>query len=384
MGSMATTTKKRRSKGSGTITKLPSGRYRARVRIDGRLHPAPTTFETKMDASAWLKAQSDDILAGTWQPPVKAAKTPAAVPTLSDYAMQWLAQRDLKPRSRADYESLLQVHVLPPLGDERLDALKPATIRAWYAELAPGRPTTRGHAYGLLRTILGTAVEDDILPSNPCRIRGGGSTKRDSTTTIATVDEISTIADAMPDRLRAMIWLAAWCGLRFGEVTELRRGDIDLDGQVVRVRRGVVRVKGKTIVDTPKSAAGIRDVAIPPHVVPLIADHLEQHVGPEPGALLFPSDSGEHLPQSTFAGWFYPARDKAGRPDLRYHDLRHTQATLAAATGATLAELMGRLGHSTPGAALRYQHVAADRDRAIAAALSGLATGDVIPLRGAR
>ena len=72
---------------------------------------------------------------------------------------------------------------------------------------------------------------------------------------------------------------------------------------------------------------------------------------------------------------FYPAREKAGRPDLRWHDLRHTGAVLAAQTGATLAELMGRLGHSTPQAALRYQHAAAGRDAQIAAALSALATG---------
>ena len=72
-------------------------------------------------------------------------------------------------------------------------------------------------------------------------------------------------------------------------------------------------------------------------------------------------------------GWCYPAREAARRPDLRFHDLRHTQAVLAAATGATLAELMARLGHSTPGAAMRYQHAPADRDRVIAAALSDLA-----------
>jgi integrase len=70
---------------------------------------------------------------------------------------------------------------------------------------------------------------------------------------------------------------------------------------------------------------------------------------------------------------FYPAREKAGRKDLRFHDLRHTGAVLAAATGATLAELMGRLGHSTPAAALRYQHAAEGRDAIIAAKLSEIA-----------
>ena len=73
-------------------------------------------------------------------------------------------------------------------------------------------------------------------------------------------------------------------------------------------------------------------------------------------------------------GWFYKARDKANRPDLRFHDLRHSGAVLAAATGATLAELMGRLGHSTPAAAMRYQHAAQGRDREIAALLSKLAS----------
>jgi integrase len=93
--------------------------------------------------------------------------------------------------------------------------------------------------------------------------------------------------------------------------------------------------------------------------------------------MLFPAATGGHLAPSSLYGFWYPARHAAGRDDLRFHDLRHTGAVLAAATGATLAELMARLGHSTPAAAMRYQHAAADRDQAIAAALSRLATVDV-------
>lgn len=376
---------KRRAKGSGTIQKLPSGRYRARVRVEGILYPAPTTFDAKIDAQAWLKAQGDLIANGTWEPPQKAAAGPASsAPTVREYATRWLSERQVKPRTRNDYQVLLDKHILPVLGDDNIDAISPAVVRSWHAELAPGRPTTKAQAYGLLRTILGTAVDDDIIVSNPCRIRGAGSVKRDSTTTIASLPEVEAIATAMPERLRAMIWLAAWCGLRFGEITELRRSDIDIKAQVVRVRRGVVRVRGEVIVDTPKSSAGIRNVTIPPHVVGLIAGHLDEHTAADPGSLLFPADDGGHLAPSTFYGWYYPARKVAGRPDLRFHDLRHTQATLAAATGATLAELMGRLGHSTPGAAMKYQHIAADRDRAIAEALSGLATAQVVSLESRR
>lgn len=118
----------------------------------------------------------------------------------------------------------------------------------------------------------------------------------------------------------------------------------------------------------------MRDVAIPPHLIPVVKAHLKSHVASGKDALLFPAaaDSNSHMAPSTLYKVYYPARKKAGRPDRRRHDLRHTGAVLAAQTGATLAELMGRLGHSTPGAAMRYQHAAADRDAEIARRLSAL------------
>jgi len=140
----------------------------------------------------------------------------------------------------------------------------------------------------------------------------------------------------------------------------------------VHVRRAVTRVPGEPpLVGTTKSAAGIRDVAIPPHVISAVEYHLSHHVPPAKDSLLFVGrDSGEQLASSTLYRWFYPARDAAGRGDLRWHDLRHTGATLAALTGATLPELMNRLGHSTVNAAMRYQHTVEGRDQAIAEALS--------------
>jgi integrase len=114
-------------------------------------------------------------------------------------------------------------------------------------------------------------------------------------------------------------------------------------------------------------------VAVPPHLVPVIQAHLAGHVGHDPDALLFPAHHGGHLAPSTLYRRFYAARDAAGRPDLRFHDLRHSGAVLAASTGATLAELMARLGHSTPAAAMRYQHAGAGRDQAIAEMLSKIA-----------
>jgi integrase len=155
------------------------------------------------------------------------------------------------------------------------------------------------------------------------------------------------LVGATPDRYKLMMLLAAWCVLRFGELAELRRRAIDVKNRVIHVRRGVTRTKGSRIVGDPKSHAGKRDVAIPPHLMPLVRSHLRDDAQIGRDGLMFPAQHGGHLAPSTLYGVFYPAREAAGRPDLRFHDLRHTGAVLAAATGATLAELMARLGHSS-------------------------------------
>jgi len=369
---------KRRPSGAGTTRQLASGRWQARFRgPDGLLRPAQVTFDTKLDAGAWLAAQSRDVSRGLWQPAVKGARTP----TLNVYAEAWLTGRELKPSTRAHYRTLLDAHVLPGLGGHPLDRIDPATVRGWHATLNPAKPTQRAHAYGLLRAILTTAAADDLLTANPCRIRGAGSARKQHRTRVASLPELEALTAAMPERYRAMVLLAAWCGLRFGELAELRRGDVDLDDRRLHVDRAVTRVNGQMIVGDPKSEAGRRSVTVPPHLLPILEAHLDRHVGRGGDALLFPARQGGHMAPASLYRVFYPAREAAGRPDLRFHDLRHTGATLAAATGATLADLMGRLGHSTPAAAMRYQHAAADRDRAIAEALSGFATAKVIPLR---
>lgn len=373
---------RRRAAGAGATRQLPSGRWQARFRgDDGVLRPAPVTFDTKLDAAAWLKGQAVDVERGTWSPPEARA---TSYSTVKDYATTWLASRELKPRTRLLYRGLLDDLVLPDLGAAGLDKVSPTTVRNWYATLDPTTPTRRAHAYSLLRSIYTTAVSDDLVQANPCRIRGAGASKRAGGTKVATLGELEVIVASMPARFRAMVLLAAWCGLRFGELAELRRADVDVDARLVRVERAVTSRDGQVFVGDPKSEAGRRTVSLPPHLAPVMEAHLRDHTKAAADSLLFPAQHGGHLaPTSLHVPWS-KARESAARPDLRFHDLRHTGATLAAATGATLAELMTRLGHSTPAAALRYQHAAADRDRAIAEALSGFATAKVVPLRAVK
>ena len=363
-------------RGFGHVRKLPSKRWQASyIGPDLQRHKAITTFTTKDAAALWLASEHKLIEADTWTPPAhRRVAAAAARVTLATYAEDWLTLRTLRPRTRAHYRVLLGSRILPALGGLEVRSLTPAIIRAWYADLDSGTPTMRAHAYGLLRSILTTAVQDDLLAANPCHLRGAGTTKRVKQIRPATLDELARLVEEMPAKYRLAVLLAAWCALRFGELTELRRKDVDMKNKLLHVRRAVAWVDSKPVVGKPKSDAGVRDVAIPPHLLPVIKAHLRYHAQWGPDGLLFPSPQGIQLTTSTLYASFWPARERAGRPDLRWHDLRHTGAVLAAQSGATLADLMGRLGHSSPGAALRYQHAAADRDAAIAAALSNLAT----------
>ncbi|UQE75943.1 site-specific integrase [Gordonia sp. PP30] len=171
--------------------------------------------------------------------------------------------------------------------------------------------------------------------------------------------------------------VAAWGGLRFGELIELRRKDVVKDengSTVLRIRRACVRVENQMLVGSPKSEAGVRDVYLPPHVGALLAEHMKANTGPGPESLIFRSSRGNRLDQSTFTAAFKKALPK-GKETMRVHDLRHTGAVLAAQAGATVKELMHRIGHTTPTMAMNYQHVAAGRDAEIAARMSALAGG---------
>lgn len=388
-----------RDRDFGTIDLLASGSVRARFRADNGKRYSQTfkvdqsgtkaqedrsRREAEKAARTWLTVQQGQLATSTWKAP---ERQKAAVLTFGEYAGSWMESRDkLKPTTRQHYQQLLDDHIVPVLGKIAMDELSPAAILRWHGKTLIGRPTARAHAYSLVRTICETAVTMDVLEKNPCRIEGAGSAKRAVKIQPASLGELETVAAEMPDRLRLIVLLAAWCAMRFGELAELRRKDIALREAtdiktgaavhtgVIRIRRGMTRADGKKVVGTPKSESGKRDVAIPPHLVPMVRDHLATHTDTGADALLFSAlnDSTEHLVPSSLYRAFYPAREKAGRPDLRFHDLRHTGAVLAAQTGATLAELMARLGHSTPQAAMRYQHAAADRDSAIAAALSQL------------
>jgi integrase len=220
------------------VRKLPSGRWQASyLGPDLVRRTAPHTFDAKADAEGWLGRRREEVVSGEWQPPVKVERVAAL--TFDAYATQWLRERALKPRTREGYEHLLGRYLLPVLGPMAIDAITPSVVRTWWSRLPADKPTVRARSYALLKAVMNTAVADEVIDSNPCRIRGAANTPRAREIRPATIEELEVIVEAMPDRFRALVLLCAWCALRSGEVLELRRRDLDVAAGTVRVVRAL-------------------------------------------------------------------------------------------------------------------------------------------------
>jgi integrase len=392
----------------GIVDKQRSGNFRARYTgPDGKRHPAPHTFLTRGAADTWLAQQQAAIASGTWEPPeVVKAKAVAAqkeaarkAVTLGEYASTWIATRTnskgehLRIRTRTEYERMLRAPgtkgtgdeggPLAPLLDEMLGDITPEMVRSWRTEqLATGHKTQTARTYDLLKSIMKTAVEDELIDKNPCQITGGSATSTGKRVEPPTDDELEGILEAIDKRYVALVVLAGFGGLRFGEASELRAKDVAVEksdtGEVVSVRvtveRQVVYVAGKGRSEgAVKAAASVRQVALFGEDARIVAEQVKGKIG---NALLFTNKAGDSwLAQSAFYRHWDNARKAVGRGDMPLHALRHYAGTRYAQAGATVRETMARLGHSSERAAMRYQH-AGNRDDELAMRVArGLSTG---------
>ena len=298
--------------------------------------------------------------------------------TFENYATEWLTERpNLRPRTRETYEAQLRIHIYPTLGAYELGKITPRDVRRWHSELSKVLgPATVAKCYRLTRTILSTAVTDELISRNPCRIENAG-VERAAERPVATVAQVYAVADAIGPRYRAIILLAGFCGLRRGELLGLECRHLNLLHGTLRVEQQEQQLTdGTLIVCPPKTAAGVRTLALPAFLITELEDHLAMYAAPGPLGRVFPGEKGGSLRNLTLHSHWSQARAKAGLPDtFRFHDLRHTANTLTAAAGASTAELMARMGHASHQAALRYQHATKDRDAVLAVALDGFVTG---------
>lgn len=223
-------------------------------------------------------------------------------------------------------------------------------------------------AYRLLHAILTTAVTDGLILTNPAQVKGAGIV-RHAEREPATPAEVAQLADLMPANLSAAVWLAAWSGLRRGELLGLARRHIDLVAGSVRVERALDRT-GQ--LGPTKTRSANRTVYLPRPVVEHLADHLDRYTEPGPDSLVFTNSKGGPAYASHLLKCFSRARLAINRPRLTWHDLRHTGATLAYTAGGTVRDVQDRLGHATSRAAMIYAHAADDSGRRLADQLADM------------
>lgn len=246
--------------------------------------------------------------------------------------------------------------------------------------------------YAFVCSVLASAVDDELIPASPLKIRGASRAVSDKTNLrLPTAAEIDTIADHMPPDTRLAVLLTAWCGLRAGEIIALQRRDIDVEAPSVTVARAAPRAGTQWIVKAPKSEAGRRIVPMPGFLVAEVRNHLDTYTGMRQGDWVFPADDGGMRTYNALVGkrgghyrngrqepatLYFRAIEDAGLPWVTFHMLRHFFGTQVTWQGAGPKDAMALIGQSTMSAWQRYQHTDPQRQRELAAALDQLHTGD--------
>ena len=352
----------------GNIRRLPSGKWQASyLGPDGERHAAEVTFPSEVDAERYLAMTARQIRSGEWTDLRQLGRR-----TLRECCEAYLDENPRVGRRWAETcRRNMRLH-LGELLDLPISQIRPPTVRAWYAKQRRlGKsPSGTAQSYRFIRSVLNVAVADEAIPANPCKIPGAGNLKAAERPT-ATPEQVAALIEAITPRYRAAVVLAAWCGLRRGEVCALRVADVNLEEGTVRVHKNWVELLQAPVrfEKDPKTEAGKRTVNIPPHVIPILVEHQRLYAGPE---FFNVGLDGRRARGDTVYQAFVRARNEVGI-DMTFHDLRHTGQTMAAAAGANLADLMRRLGHSSSVAALRYLHAVEGRDKEIAQNLSRMA-----------
>jgi integrase len=372
----------------GNVRRLPSGRFQARWQdpSDGHTHTAPGTFPTRDDAKLWLAGQRVDRAEGTW---IDERISGQAFAVVADKWKAGLAGR--RDSTRARDLGYFERYIAPRWSAVALDEIEPGDVADWYAQLSAGDPRARvapgardicqtydplapatvGKAGQIFRKILELAVARRMLSSNPAEGIALPGNPEPFEMMVIDPFELDALAAAAPSapkvrrgeyvwtpaRWSAFVRTGCYCGLRVGELLALRAGDIDLERRIIHVRRTVVEVAGRRIVNQPKTKAGLRSVPFPRALKAELEGILEavEH----PGDLVFPNSQGDYVGLSSFRSRIWnPATERAGLAGFRIHDMRHTAISLWIAAGKDPKTIAAWAGHRSVVTVLdRYGHL---------------------------
>jgi integrase len=330
------------------------------------------TFKTKQEALDHLKALDNakakthaDRLRGVPDYPQK-GKTP-----LRDVAEQWYTGRRASVRAKtlAGYRGILNKHVLPEFGDRGIGTITSSDIVAYLGSRTTksGKPisaSTRRNILHVLSPVMEAAFNDDFINKNPCKTKAVQDAARSGTTRRTemlhlTQDEVAALADAIDPYYRTFVLTAAYTGMRQGELHALRVKRVDLEKKTLTVAESAVVVGGEVQFVPPKTSAGEREIWLPPFLVELLR---EQIAGKGPDDFVFSRPNGDPLRQGDYYLQHFKRAVKTALPKkkhgLRFHDLRHTHASILIAQDVNFKVISQRLGHSSIAITIdRYGHV---------------------------
>jgi integrase len=349
------------------IKRLPNGRWEASYR-DSSGKEKVKYLRTRAEADRFLASTKADLQRGDYVDRAL-GRTP-----LRQWADEWMATTaHLRLKTRSGYSSDLRTHVLPRFGDTTVAAIRQADVKRFVADLVASgaAPGTVRNARKTLRLALATAQAAGAIRTNPCDgVRVPASPKQDMA--FLTPAEVERLARAIGPEFGPLIRFAAYTGLRAGEICALRSGRVDLERRRVLVAESVTEVAGHGLVFSEPKTYQRRSVTLPDFLL----DELRDRVGADARSFVFPGRNGQVLRhKGWYRYWFKPAVAKAGLPShLRFHDLRHTCASLCIALGAHPKAIQERLGHSSITVTLdRYGHLFPKLDEALTARLDDLA-----------
>ena len=359
---MAHVRKVTRKKSSGKQAHAWQVRYRDPDRVE-----RSRTFRTREEADRFARTIISSVDDGSYVDPTL-GKT-----IFAQWAQEWLdaATVGRKPKTTSGYRSMLRNHLVPEFGASPLVKIRPLDVNRFVTRLsADGMSASRARStYFLLQSILRAAVGSGYLARSPCvGVKLPRTTKREAG--FLTDGEVHRLTDSVPDRYRALIYVLAYGGLRWGEAAALRRKRMNLLRRRIEVTESLADVDG-TLYFGPTKTHQARQVALPASVIEVLAEHLSAHVAKGADALVFTSTEGAPLRLPNFRRRVWEsALAEAGLGHTRIHDLRHTCAALLIAQGAHAKAIQRHLGHSSIQITFdTYGHLLPDEQDRVAEAL---------------
>lgn len=300
----------------GAIRKLASGRWQVRYRdqVTGQLRPAPQTFKTKTDAGRWLSMLEADMLRGTWLDPADGDMR------FDELAERWFATKiHLRENTKLQYRYLLDKHILPFFGERPIGSVTVLGVQTWLADRHANTnlcANSVAKAYKVVRMVMDVAIDAGLILRSPCRVKGA-ATEHLPEMRAATPEEVAAIVSVVEPRWQALVLMAAYSGLRWGELAGLHQKYLDPLHKKVRVVEQLLEIDGRLNFSVPKTEAGTRTVVLPQFLVEVMIEHTARYSQPGRDGLVFVMPEGTPLRGENFRRrvW-YPAVTSVGDEGL--------------------------------------------------------------------